>query len=514
MQCRIDVRSVVGVDASQECLDRLAEPGQVVTEHLDEPLVPAQVPAGQVEVEAADPRRDHGQAEPGPDGVEVGRQRRQLQLADGHGSELGEQRDVPVRPLARLWPEDAQGAAGPPVGVDQWHPEVRAETAGRRRHHRCHPPVAGRVVDDERTTGAGGECAQQLRQVAAGAGPLGVGGEVGQQRHLTRRRPEDPRRERRQAVQRRVADQLGQAAVGRGDGSRLGHVAGVGQARRSFGRSPTGGRLRRERVRDPFAGPSVTHQRVCVTRTSARPRTCAVGGTPRCGLNPNRRTDRDVEPGGDQRADGVPVRVAAAGEPRPDRRDQVLGPRDDRDVRDGRARRTGPVRPAGARDAPRRAPPQGPAPCTSPGTARRRRSWRPRPVGRPRCPRGPRSAPARPLAARRRARAASAPARSRRPGSQWRGSARSSVRCPRRPSHTVPARSASSSRRCSATPRASALAATRRYAFANRGLGRNDALSGMATSTGSPRVNAGGPAERLHQGGVSSRGELAQLDLA
>ena len=41
-------------------------------------------------------------------------------------------------------------------------------------------------------------------------------------------------------------------------------------------------------------------------------------------------------------------------------------------------------------------------------------------------------------------------------------------------SHTTPARPASSSRRCSATPRASALAAARRYAFANRGLGRND----------------------------------------
>ena len=148
VQCRIDVRSVVGMDAPQECLDRLAEHGQVVTEHLDEPLVPAQVAAGQVEVEAADPRRDHGQSEPSPDGVEVGRQRRQLELADRHGSELGEQRDVAVRPPARLGPEDAQGTAGTTVGVDQRHPEVRAETARRHRHHRCYPPVAGRVVDE------------------------------------------------------------------------------------------------------------------------------------------------------------------------------------------------------------------------------------------------------------------------------------------------------------------------------------------------------------------------------
>jgi hypothetical protein len=110
------------MDASQECLDRLAVLGQVVTEHLDEPLVPAQVPAGQVEVEAADPRRDHGQAEPGPDSVEVGRQRRQLELSDRHGSELGEQRDVSVRPAARLGSEHAQGTAGTTVGVDERAP--------------------------------------------------------------------------------------------------------------------------------------------------------------------------------------------------------------------------------------------------------------------------------------------------------------------------------------------------------------------------------------------------------
>ena len=203
-------------------------------------------------------------------------------------------------------PSDHRRGCGPkthkaplvrPVGVDQWHPEVRAETAGRRRHHRCHPPVAGRVVDDERTTGAGGECAQQLRQVATGTGPLGDhwGG-----RSATSPDPTAPRGSAPRAP-----------PGGPAPGCRPARAGGGRSRRRVPSRTRRGCRSSQTLLRTvadrwstapgagpgPLRRPSVTYRRVCVSRTSGRAREWGVLAAPTGLIGPCSRHGRRAATG-------------------------------------------------------------------------------------------------------------------------------------------------------------------------------------------------------------------------